>query len=202
MLTLAVLGDSIAYGQGADRPADTIGQRLSRALAADGTLCRVEVHAVPGARSAALAVQVRAALASTPDLALIVIGANDMTHFVPVPQAAGQLQQAVRELRRGGVEVVVVPAPDLSALPFVPVQFRPLVQAASAALRQAQSRLALGEGARVADVEGLSGRFALDVGLFSADRFHPSSRGYELIAQAVLPAVVAAARDAQERDSA
>ena len=35
---------------------------------------------------------------------------------------------------------MVVPAPDLATLPFVPVQFRPLVRAASAALRQEQTR--------------------------------------------------------------
>ena len=202
---MVVLGDSIAYGQGADRPADTIGRRLAVALEAEGTPTRVDVHAVPGARSAALAGQVRAALTGRPDLALIIIGANDLTHFVPVPQAADQLAKAVRSLRERDVEVVVVPAPDLATLPFVPVQFRPLVRAASAALRQEQTRLAINEGARVAAVDGLAEAFAADIALFSGDRFHPSSRGYELIARAVLPAVTAAATDslrARREDSA
>ena len=198
MLTLALLGDSIAFGQGADRTADTIGPRLARALQAAGTPTRVEVHAVPGARSAALDAQVRSALAGRPDVALVVVGANDMTHLVPVEQAADQLGRAVRSLRGSGVEVVVVPAPDLAALPFVPVQLRPLVRAASASLRQEQTRTAIGAGARVAHVDGLAEAFVADAGLFSADRFHPSSRGYELIARAVLPAVLAAAAAAGE----
>ena len=197
MLSLAVLGDSIAFGQGADRPADTVGRRLADGLAADGTPTRLEVHAVPGARSVALAAQVRATLAGRPDVALIIIGANDLTHFVPVPQAAAQLARAVQALREQEIEVVVVPAPDLATLPFVPAQFRPLVRAASAALRQEQTRVAIREGARVAAVDGLAEAFAADIGLFSADRFHPSSRGYELIARAVLPAVRAAATDAR-----
>jgi lysophospholipase L1-like esterase len=37
--------------------------------------------------------------------------------------------------------------------------------------------------------------FAADPALFSADRFHPSSAGYAVIASAVLPAVLAAAWD-------
>jgi lysophospholipase L1-like esterase len=40
--------------------------------------------------------------------------------------------------------------------------------------------------------------FALDPGLFSADRFHPSSEGYAVIASALAPAVRAAAAAAHQ----
>ena len=122
----------------------------------------------------------------------MIVGANDVTHFVPIPRAAAQLGQTVRMLREHGVAVVVVPAPDLAAVPFVPAQFRPLVRAASAQLRAAQTKAALDEGARVAAVDEVAAQFAADVGLFSIDRFHPSSKGYGVIARAVLPAVLAA----------
>ncbi len=195
-LNFAVLGDSIAYGQGASRPADTPGARLAAELTASGTPTQVRVFAVPGARSAALAAQVRAATAWQPDIALIIVGANDLTHFVPPQQAAAQLGDAVRALRAGGTQVVVAPAPDLSVVPWLPPQVRAMVRAGSAVLRQAQARVALAAGARVADVEGAtSTRFGTEVGLFSADRFHPSSAGYALIAAAVAPAVRAAAAE-------
>ena len=42
--------------------------------------------------------------------------------------------------------------------------------------------------------------FAADPALFSADRFHPSPAGYALIAEALAPHVVAAAR--ARRDAA
>lgn len=195
-LALAVLGDSIAYGQGADRPDDAPGPRLAAGLREAGTPVSLAVHAVPGARSIALAAQVRSALAGRAEVALVIIGANDVTHFVPVEQSVSLLGGAVRDLRAAGTQVVVVPAPDLSAVPWVPVPFRPLVRAASEGLRTQQSRIALREGARVAHVDALHDRFAADVGLFSGDRFHPSSRGYALIAQALLPALTAAAADA------
>ncbi len=196
-LTLAVLGDSIAYGQGATRPSDTAGARLAARLSTTGCVTTLRVYAVPGARSDALGAQVRQAVSEPPDIALIVIGANDLTRLVPPAQAAADLGAAVRALRAVNAQVVVAPAPDLSVVPWVPVQVRALVRAGSAAFRQAQTRAALTAGARVADIDGYtSSRFANDASLFSSDRFHPSSPGYALIAEALTPAVLAAAADA------
>lgn len=195
-LTFAVLGDSIAYGQGASRASDTIGRRLAAEFEAAGTRTELRVYAVPGARSEALSAQVRRAAAAAPDLALIIIGANDLTHFVPPPQAAGLLGDAVRALRAAGAQVVVAPAPDMSVLPSVPARLRAIVRAGSSLLRQAQIRAALAAGARVADVNGsTAAAFAADLTLFAADRFHPSSAGYAIIARALAPAVFAAAAD-------
>lgn len=193
-LAFAVLGDSIAFGQGAARPADTVGARLAAELAAGGVATDVRMFAVPGARSQALGGQARSAASWRPGLALIIVGANDLTHFVPPEQAAAQLGDACRTLRAAGAEVVVAPAPDLSVVPWVPPQARLVVRAASAALRQAQTRAAVAAGARVADLEaGSAAAFAADAGMFSSDRFHPSSAGYAVIAAALSPAVHAAA---------
>ena len=196
-LRFAVLGDSIAYGQGAARSADTIGPRLATALTDAGTPTELRVFAVPGARSDALAAQTRRALSWGPQVALVIIGANDLTRLVPPELAARQLADAVQSLRAASVQVVVAPAPDLSVLPGVPARMRAVVRAGSAALRAAQKRAALRAGALVADVEeATSAAFAADVGLFSADRFHPSSAGYAVIAAALEPAVRAAAERA------
>jgi lysophospholipase L1-like esterase len=193
-LAFAVLGDSIAYGQGAARPADAVGVRLAADLATAGITTDLRVFAVPGARSRALPGQAAGAAEWRPGLALIIIGANDLTHFVPPEQAAASLAAAVGTLRRAGAEVVVAPAPDLSVVPWVPPHTRPLVRAASFALQRAQTRVAVDAGARVADLgSGSATAFAGDASLFSADRFHPSSAGYAVIAGALAPAVRAAA---------
>ncbi len=84
-LTLAVLGDSIAYGTGARSSADALGPRLSAALTADGFDVTLHVLAVPGAQSRDLAPQVQRARRRGPDHAVIGIGANDQARFVPVP---------------------------------------------------------------------------------------------------------------------
>ena len=159
-LKFAVLGDSIAYGQGASEPDDTIGARLAAALNQSGHAAELKVFAVPRARSDALAGQVQLAVNWGSRLALIIVGANDLTHFVPTQQAARQLGAAVRALRTAGTQVVVSPAPDLSVVPWVPAQMRELVKNASAALRRAQTDAAFTAGARVVDL----GR-AMSVGL-------------------------------------
>jgi lysophospholipase L1-like esterase len=200
-LRLALLGDSIAYGVGAARPADRLAARLSAGLADRGLDVTTRVLAVSGARSAGLARQVDAALVDPPDLAVIVIGANDLTHRVPPEQAAADLGQTVRRLRSHGAEVVVAPAPDLSVVPHVPPSLRPVVRAGSIALQNAQVRAVLAAGGRVADQDGATTRaFADDPGLFSGDRFHPSSAGYRVIADALMPVVLEAAEAVTEAD--
>lgn len=189
---LAVLGDSIGFGIGATRTADTLAPRLAAALAPAAVDTRV--FAMPGARSADLAPQVRQALSWSPTIALVVIGANDLTGLVPPERAAADLRVAVRELRAAGAEVVVAPAPDMSIVPHVPVAMRPLVRAGSAMLRKAQVAAVLAEGGRVGDVDAsTAAAFAADPSLFSRDRFHPSGKGYAVIAEALVPTIRAAA---------
>jgi lysophospholipase L1-like esterase len=193
-IRLAVLGDSIAWGQGADRERERLAPRLVDGLRDRGYDVDVHVVAVPGARSANLAVQVRAALERPPALAVVVVGANDLTHRTPVERAVGALADAVRQLRAAGAEVVVAPAPDLSSVPHVPVAMREVVRTASEQLRERQVAAVLAEGGRVADPDHRASRaFARDPALFSADRFHPSSAGYAVIADSILPALLEAA---------
>ena len=194
-LRFAVLGDSLAFGTGAGRPVDALGPRLARSLADAGFDVDLHVLAVPGAVSADLAAQVRRATPLEPDLAVVVIGANDLARFVPAEQASAALADAVGVLRAVGADVVVVPAPDMSMVPFVPPALRPLVRGACAALQHRQAQVAEATGASVAPVAGEVARaFVADPALFSGDRFHPSSAGYARIAQALEPHVLAAAR--------
>jgi lysophospholipase L1-like esterase len=194
-LRFLVLGDSLAFGTGAAGPQHTLGARLSSALQDAGHTVELQVIAVPGATSLDLAAQVQRAPAA--DVALLVVGANDLTRQVPPAQAATALGAAVRELRSRGAEVLVVPTPDLSSVAWVPPAFRAVVAGICDQLRARQTLAAEAAGAVVAPVAPeLSARFAADPELFSADRFHPSSAGYALIADALAPHLVelAAAR--------
>lgn len=195
-----VLGDSIAHGTGALRAEDTLGRRLAAALTDAGFDVDLHVVAVPGAVSADLPRQVRAAAPRAADLALVVVGANDLTRLVPPEQAAASLDAALRTLRAGGTDVVVVPAPDMSSVPFVPPALRPLVRAACAQLQHRQGAVAEAAGATVAAVTEVNRVFGTDPAMFAADRFHPSSAGYARIAAALTPVVLAAAR--ARRDAA
>jgi lysophospholipase L1-like esterase len=202
-LRLLVLGDSIAYGTGALQPGDTLGPRLAAELTADGFDVELRVLAVPGAVSADLAAQVRRAEAFDADLAVVVVGANDLARFLPPEPAAAALGRAVTALRARGTDVVAVPAPDMSTVPFVPAQFRPLVRAACAQLQQRQAAVVEAAGGSVAGVAAeVAGAFGADPAMFSGDRFHPSSAGYARIAAALVPTVLAAARARRDEAAA
>lgn len=192
---LALLGDSIAYGVGADRTEDTLAPRLRAALEQAGIDTVTRVFAWSGARSDWLHRQVKRALPWQPDVAVIIIGANDLTHQVPVHEAVENLRRAVRTLvEQAGAEVVLAPAPDLSVVPHVPPVFRTFVRNRSQQFRRAQVAAATAEGAVVADADAAtSSSFGDDPALFSRDRFHPSSAGYARIAEALGPVVLAAA---------
>jgi lysophospholipase L1-like esterase len=198
MTRLAVLGDSIAFGQGATRPDERLAPRLVDALTARGFAIQHRVFAVPGARSRNLAAQLSTALPWQPHLALVVIGANDLTQQEPLGPAVAALAEAVSRLRAVPAEVLVAPAPDLSAVPHVPDFLREVVRERADTFRRLQTEAVLDAGGRVADADQAASRaFASDPSLFSADRFHPSSAGYAVIAEAVLPALLAAAESVE-----
>jgi lysophospholipase L1-like esterase len=197
-LRLVVLGDSIAFGTGALRVEDTLGRRLATALTTDGFDVDLHVLAVPGAASRDLAGQVRRAEPLHADVALIVIGANDLARFIPPTQAAASLGAAVTAVGASGTDVVVVPAPDMSSVPFVPPAFRAAVRAASRQLQRSQAAAVESAGGTLAAVSEVGAAFAADPAMFSADRFHPSSAGYAAIAAAVTPAVIDAARSRRD----
>lgn len=199
-IRLALLGDSIAAGRGASRRTDTAGARLAHRLRDDGLTVTTRVFAVPGARSSSLPDQATLAADWRPHVAVIIIGTNDLLHHTHAGRAARQLGDSVRRLRAGGAEVVVAPAPDLSALPDTPAGLVPVLRAASMLLRDSQVIAARAAGAHLADADHATSRlFAADRTLFCADRFHPSSAGYAVIADALHPAVLAALAAREER---
>ena len=193
---LLVLGDSIAAGLGAEKAKHTLGGRLARGIAAGaGRSVRLRTAAVVGSESSMLTAQ----LASLPpgyrpDVAVIVVGGNDVTHRVPVAESVRHLADAVDDLRARGAEVVVGTCPDLGALRPVPQPLRALGSRASRQLANAQRAAALDRGARVVSLAHVVGPFFITnpEEMFSLDRFHPSAHGYKRTAKAMLPSVLAA----------
>jgi lysophospholipase L1-like esterase len=195
-LDLLLVGDSIAAGLGADRPKETLGGRLARALAkSTRRSVRLRTVAQVGAESSMLADQL-ATLPSAyrPDVAVIVVGGNDVTHRVRVADAARHLEAAVTLLRERGAGVVVGTCPDLGALRPVPQPLRALGSRASRQLAAAQEAAAIRAGAHAVSLARVAGPFFITNPdeMFSLDRFHPSALGYHRTAKAMLPSVLAA----------
>lgn len=195
-IDLLVLGDSIAAGLGADGPRGTLGARLARQVAKrTDRAVRLRTAAVVGSESSMLDAQLATLpLDYVPDVAIVVVGGNDVTHRVPVAESVGHLETCVVALRAKGSAVVVGTCPDLGALTPVPQPLRALGARASRQLASAQREVALRHGAYVVSLADVVGPFFVTNPdeMFSLDRFHPSSLGYKRTAKAMLPSVLAA----------
>jgi lysophospholipase L1-like esterase len=198
-LRVALLGDSLAAGYGveteAQTPAALVGLGLSRM-----SHHPVEVRSVAtvGAESADLLRQVELVLDvddddKNPQLSLIMIGANDVTHRVRPATAVRQLAAAVRSLHESGSEVVVGTCPDLGTIRPIAQPLRYLARRQSRKLAAAQTVAVIEAGGRTVSLGDILGpRFARERELFGDDAFHPSAAGYMAAVETVLPSAAAA----------
>lgn len=197
---LAVLGDSTAAGQGVHHARQTPGGLLALALAAVAER-PVELRnvAVPGAQSDGLEEQVTLLLGErdldqAPDVCLIMVGANDVTHRMPPARSVRLLSDAVARLRTAGCEVVVGTCPDLGSVEPVGQPLRWIARRLSRQLAAAQTIAVVEEGGRTVSLGDLLGpEFAANPReLFGPDNYHPSAEGYAAAAMAMLPTLSAA----------
>ncbi|MQA34507.1 SGNH/GDSL hydrolase family protein [Modestobacter roseus] len=190
-LVFTVLGDSSAVGLGVHRAAETPGVLIAAALAelAERPVRLVRV-AVSGAVSRDLAAQVEQALAEKPDVALIMIGANDVTSRAKPAVSVRHLAEAVRALAATGCQVVVATCPDLGTIRPIRQPLRLFARRWSRQLAAAQTIAVVAEGGRTVSLGSVLGpSFASDRTLFSIDEFHPSAAGYAAAASVLLPSI-------------
>ena len=118
-----VLGDSSAAGMGADAPWQTVGAIIANGVSALRPAGAADQRRVIGAESSALDVQLANALdeVPAPDVAVVMIGANDVTHRIDKSVAVRHLAQAVRaparRRRRGGRRHLPRPGHDRAGGP-------------------------------------------------------------------------------------
>ena len=188
-IRLAMLGDSTAAGYGVARDRDTPAAQIAIGVS---EAARRPVHvsnvAVVGARSIDLPSQLVALGHSRPDLAVIMIGANDVTERTSPALAAPYLEESVAVLRSMGAEVVVGTCPDLGTIRPLAQPLRAYARRLSRQLAREQTVAVVRAGGRTVSLGDLLGPlFMTQLDLFSEDRFHPSAAGYAEAAAAVLP---------------
>jgi lysophospholipase L1-like esterase len=191
-LTVAFVGDSMAAGYGVADPQETLAGQLALHLSV-ATRRRVLVRttAVVGARSRDLRAQL-SGLDARPDLAIVVVGANDVTHQVPRTEAVRHLTLALHRLRASGAEVVVATCPDIGSIPGLAEPLRSVARLRARQLAEAQARAARCAGGRAVALAELGPSFLGRPEMWGADRFHPSAAGYRLAAELVAPVAIAA----------
>ncbi len=146
--------------------------------------------AVVGAESTMLPAQV-ARVIDHLDLAVVIIGTNDVTHRIKPAESVRHLGDAVRALRASGAEVVVGTCPDLGTIRPIAQPLRYIARRLSRNLAAAQTIAVVEAGGRTVSLGDLLGPlFAQRRDLFSEDRFHPSAQGYAHAADAILPSAL------------
>ncbi|TNM37578.1 SGNH/GDSL hydrolase family protein [Nocardioides albidus] len=194
-IRIALLGDSSAAGYGAERVEDTPGALIATALAehADRRVYLRE-FCVVGAKSSDLAAQVDRALPIEPDVAVILIGGNDVTHTVRPSHSVRHLSDGVRRLIAAGAQVVVGTCPDLGTVQPIAPPLRQVARAWSRRLAAAQTIAVIEQGGRTVSLGDVLGpEFAAAPALlFGPDQFHPSADGYKALAGVLIPSVLAA----------
>lgn len=196
-LHLAVFGDSTAAGLGVDTAAETPGVLVARRLAAEtGRTIRYSNKAIVGATSKGLAAQIDAMLIAgeRPDVALILIGGNDVTARNGISSSARRLGVAVRLLVEVDAKVIVGTCPDLGVITAIPQPLRTLLRRWGLQLAAAQRGAVRAAGGRAVPMADLLAEefLAKPDHMFSPDRFHPSAAGYALAAEILLPEALAA----------
>ncbi|MFC1419144.1 SGNH/GDSL hydrolase family protein [Streptacidiphilus cavernicola] len=195
-LAMAVLGDSTAAGFGVDRGRDTPGALLAGGIASIAERpVRLLVVAANGAASDDLERQTRIVLDGrpAPDVALIMVGANDIAQRITTAQSVRMLGDTVRQLRAAGTQVVVGTCPDLGVVQPIRPPLRTLARLASHRLAAAQSRVVTANGGHSVELGSLLGpEFAHKPQMFASDRYHPSVQGYLTAVMALLPAICTA----------
>lgn len=193
-LHLMIFGDSTATGYGCATADDVPGVVIARSLAEQtGLRIRLSTKAIVGATSKGVLGQVDAMFVAgpPPDVAVIIIGANDITALNGVGPSAQRLGTSVRKLRNRGAVVVVGTCPDFGLVTAIPQPLRSLARTRGLQLARAQAaavRAAGGVPVPLAHLLAPKFREMPEL-MFSSDRYHPSAAGYAEAAEQLLAAL-------------
>jgi lysophospholipase L1-like esterase len=194
-IKVALLGDSSAAGYGVHTVEETPGALIGSGVAA-GADRRVHLRqfCLSGAKSIQLGPQVDSALLTEPDVAVILVGANDVTNQTLPSESVRYLSEAVRRLQEADIAVVVGTCPDLGTVRPIPQPLRQVARTWSRRLAAAQAIAVVEAGGRAVSLGSILGpEFdASPALLFGPDRFHPSAAGYAALASVLVPSTLAA----------
>lgn len=188
-LRLLIVGDSSGAGVGADTQDDAFAGYLTRAIARDGKR-RVQWQLV--ARSGVSTPAACELLSNTPvhgaDIAVVVLGVNDVVEQLPLHRALLARDELVRQLRaQAGVShVVFAPLPPMHEFPLLPRPLRTVIGRDARKLDAAQAEWA----ARQHNVSHVPIDMRLTPDVMARDGFHPGPKVYRVCGEAIAAFIV------------
>lgn len=197
VLELRVLGDSTAAGVGTTSESDSVPVLLARRVAeALDRPVHVVGLGVSGARTDDVRREQLPALADgDADVVVILVGSNDVIHATSPGQMRERTSAMLTEARALGAPIVVGGIPRFNGVRAFARPLRDIVDGYARVLRDEQRAVVEQvAGADFVDIAAdASPRFVGRPESMSSDLFHPSTVGYGFWADALAPAVIAAA---------
>jgi lysophospholipase L1-like esterase len=193
VLRLLVAGDSSAAGVGARTQDEALAAPLARELAQrlHGSV-RWQLIAQTGLTSEGVLHRLMHGHVHPADVAVVVVGVNDMTKEVPLAQALRKRGEIAAWLRaHAGVRHVVFPAaPDMDLFPALPQPLAWLGGRLARRNNDAQARWAATQpGVAHVAMDGVTQR-----ALFAEDGFHPAPALYARVRERLVAHIEAVAR--------
>lgn len=179
-LKYVVMGDSTAVAQGADY-AQGYAMATTGHLAKNYTVTMLNVG-VSGARAKDMTSdQLEKARAQKPDVVLIAVGGNDVTHLTSAKSVEHSIKTAVTQLieTNCNLKIVVTGVPQMGSVPRFPQPLQSTARLRTTQLNKMFDQLVNVQGltfARIAEQTGQ--QFKDDPTLFAQDKFHPNAQGY------------------------
>jgi len=181
-LRYVVLGDSTAVSQGGSYDQ---GYVVATAQYLAGTHQVTWVNfAISGSRAADITTtQLKQAVMFKPDLVLIAVGANDVTHLTSSGGVRASLSSTIVALRKANstVKIILTGSPDMGSVPRFPQPTRWLAGIRTKTLNKTIQQLVAQQHVTFAPIAEKTGpTFRAHPDLFAVDKFHPNTKGYLL----------------------
>lgn len=192
-LRIAVLGDSSCTGPGLDDPDDIWVRRI-------GTHFGRRFHtvidsvAVGGSQASdVLRDQVPMVLPTSPDMALVSVGSNDMLYGIPLKSFERNLELIVTKLLARTPAVLLSGVGDLGTIPRLPFALTRIMRWRSRRAEAVHAAVASRHGGAIKiPTRQLCGDAFDDPSIYCADLLHVTGNGHRLWAEAAIPFIEAA----------
>lgn len=181
-LTYVVMGDSTAIAQGAPYK-DGYAVASAKHLAAAHAVTFVNVGVSGAVANDVAGPQLTEALRYKPDIVLIAVGANDVTHFTSGSAVEQAMQQTIDGLRQANpaVKIIVTGSPAMDTVPRFPWAAQRIALWRVHSVNAVFERLVAKNHLVFAPIATETrAAFKADPTLFAQDKFHPNARGYAL----------------------
>jgi acyl-CoA thioesterase I len=177
-LLYVVMGDSTAAGRGAHYG---IAQATADHLSKSTSLNMINLGISGAKLNDIVRDELPEAIKLKPDLVLLSVGANDVTHFTSNHSIESSLNTILDGLAHNNpdVKVVVTGSPELGAVPRFAQPLRWFARIETERVNKVMEPVAKSHKAIWTPLAAETGSFfSKDHSLFAPDKFHPNDRGY------------------------